>query len=192
MPAKKPYVLAVVGSPRKKGNSDTLCTRVLAGARAAGARTEKVYLQDLGIQPCRACEACLRAALGECVLHDGMKPLYPKLRECDALVIASPIYFLSLSAQTTLFLNRLYPILNPQGIMLGAKKMVGCLTYGDADPLTSGCDNAVRILRDLAGFAGIQASFVHASALHVGDVQSNKPAMALAYKTGKGLVGKAR
>jgi len=56
--ARQKYVLAVVGSPRKHGNCDVLCDRVLAGARSAGARVEKFYLYSMHIRPCDACETC--------------------------------------------------------------------------------------------------------------------------------------
>ena len=188
MAGKKKTVLAVVGSPRKQGNSDILCDRVLAGAKRAGARIEKVYLHDLEMRPCSACEACMRSGSGECIIPDGMKALYPKLKSCDALVIASPIYFLSLTAQTTLFLNRCYPLMNPQGCMLSAKKIVACLTYGDADALGSGCDNAYRILNDLFGYMQIPLSVVHASALKKGDINTDKAALRRAYQAGKEAV----
>src|SRR3972149_974403 len=110
------YVLAVVGSPRKKGNCDILCDRVLAGARRNGARVEKHYLHDMNIKPCNACEACQDEKLGECVIEDDMRPLYPRMRECEILVIASPIYFFSVSAQTKLFIDKCYPLCDPQGM----------------------------------------------------------------------------
>jgi len=185
---RQKYVLAVVGSPRKQGNSDILCDRVLAGARRAGARVEKVYLNDCNIRPCNACEACLKSDSHRCVIDDDMVPLYPKLQECDALVIASPIYFLNLSAQTVLFLNRTYPLFNPNGCAIGAKQAIACLTYGDADPIGSGCDIAAHILRDLFRFAEIPMELVHASALKRGEVKENKVILKRAYQLGKEAV----
>lgn len=185
---RQKYVLAVAGSPRKQGNSDILCDRVLAGAKRAGARVEKVYLHYCDIRPCNACEACLKGRLHRCVIDDDMAPLYPKLQECDALVIASPIYFLNLSAQTMLFLNRTYPLFNPNECTIGAKQVIVCLTYGDADPIGSGCDIAAYILRDLFRFAEIPMALIHASALKRGEVQMNKAVLRKAYQLGKDAV----
>src|SRR5208283_5419026 len=101
--AKEKYVLAVVGSPRKHGNCDTLCDRVLAGARSAGARVEKFYLYSMDIQPCIACERCRKEdeAAGVCVqTADDMRAMYPRLKQCDGLVIASPIYWMMVSGPT--------------------------------------------------------------------------------------------
>lgn len=177
-------VLAIVGSPRKGGNSDTLCDRVLAGAKRAGAVVEKVVLGDLDIRPCRACMACRKKRLRHCVMDDDMAPLYPKLRQCDALVIASPIYFLNLSAQTVLFLNRLYPLFNPDECALGARRVVACFAYGDEDPIGSGCDIAARVVRDLFASVEVPTTFVHASALKRGEIKTNKAALRKAWQAG--------
>jgi multimeric flavodoxin WrbA len=114
-----------------------------------------------------------------------MRELYPKLERCSVLVLASPIYYLSLSAQTTLFLNRTYPLFNPEGPRFGARKLIACLTYGDADPIGSGCDIAARILRDLCAYFGISMDLVHASALNKGEVKRNRPAMERAFELGR-------
>lgn len=185
---RKKRILAVVGSPRKGGNSDSLCDAVLAGAAGAGALAEKVYLHDCDIRPCRACGWCLKGRPLRCAMDDGMVPLYPKLASCDALVVASPIYFLNLSAQTVLFLNRTYPLFNPGGCAIGAKRAVACLAYGDADPIGSGADIAARVLRELFQFAGIPLALVHASALEKGAVRANKAIMERARQLGKEAV----
>ena len=183
------YVLGVVGSARKEGNSDLLCGQVLAGAREGGAEIEKVYLADLDIGGCLGCGACQRENSGRCVRKDDMAPLYPKLERCTVLVIASPIYFLSLSGQTTVFLNRTYPFFSPEGPTLGAKRLIACLAYGDRDPIGSGCDIAARILRDLCVFNGLPMDLVHASALTKGAVAQNKAVMDRAFDLGRAAVG---
>ena len=180
----------MAGSPHKQGNSDTLCDQVLSGASEAGADVEKVYLQDLNIQACIACGACQARNTGRCVLKDDMQSLYPKLERCTTLVIASPIYYLSLNAQTTLFLNRTYPLFNVKGPRLGAKKLIACLTYGDPDPIGSGCDIAARILREVCGYFDISMKLVHASAPEKNSVKRNKSVMTKAFELGRETVVK--
>lgn len=51
-------ILAIEGSPRKGGNSDLLCDAFLKGASESGNETEKIYIQDLNLQPCMACYGC--------------------------------------------------------------------------------------------------------------------------------------
>ena len=100
-------VLVVMGSPRREGNSATLAQNIIAGVKSAGATVDTYYLHGMDIKPCDACEACRTNNSGDCIIEDDMQELYLKLREADALVIASPIYYFTMSAQTKLFLDRL-------------------------------------------------------------------------------------
>lgn len=98
-------VLGIGGSPRKGGNTDTLLDKALEGARSAGGTIEKIILNDLNFKPCQECGGC--DAAGICSVQDDMQALYKKLREADAVVIASPIFFGSLSAQVKMMVDRL-------------------------------------------------------------------------------------
>ena len=97
-------VLGILGSPRKDGNTEILLDRALAGAKAGGAETEKVVLNELKFRPCQECGGC--DATGECVIRDDMQGLYRKIEEADVLIVASPIFFGSLSAQTKAMIDR--------------------------------------------------------------------------------------
>lgn len=99
-----PSVLCVYGSPRIRGNTDLLLDAFAAGLEAGGATTRRVYLRNLTISPCREIYACERE--GRCALQDDMQPLYDALRSADAIALASPIMFYSVSAQTKAFLDR--------------------------------------------------------------------------------------
>lgn len=188
MAKRKPFVLALSASPRKHGNSDILCDCVISGAKAAGARVEKYFLNDMQIKPCIACGACQKSRKGVCVFKDDMAPLYPLLKKCDALILASPIYFFTVSAQMKLFLDKLYPLANDEGLTLGATRAVACFTYGASDVLLSGCDNAARTLSDIFTYANVPIHFVHASAWQKGDVRKRRKVLAHARQAGKELV----
>ena len=97
-------VLGIMGSPRFGGNSDLLLDSALAGAEEGGAKIEKIMLCDLHIAPCKECLAC--DITGECVQADDMRSLYPKLVEADRLFLASPIFFMGISAQTKALIDR--------------------------------------------------------------------------------------
>jgi multimeric flavodoxin WrbA len=186
--ARQKYVLAVVGSPRKHGNSDILCDRVLAGARSAGARVEKFYLYSMDIKPCRACETCRADGTGACVQDDDMRAMYPRLKQCDGLVIASPIYWMMVSGPTKVFLDRWYPLSLEDRNFLKAKRAVCCLTYGADDVLLSGADTTARALNDIFTYLKVPANFVHASAWRKGDIRKNPAALKRAYEAGKQMV----
>ena len=188
MAARKPLVLALVGSARKKGNSDLLCDAALAGAKAAGARVGKLYLSDLDIRPCTGCEACQGKGGKFCVQKDDMRKLYPLLVECDRLVLASPIYYFTVSAYMKLLIERFYPFANPNQPQPGFKRVLVCLTYGADEPFSSGCGNAVQMFNEIFTFMKTPAAFVHASAWKKGDIRRDRKALAKAREMGKELV----
>ena len=97
-------VVGIIGSPRKGMNTDTLVTKALEGAQTSGARTEKIYLNDLDILPCQACEKFPSPEY--CFFHDGMDKIYRILESADALVIGAPAFFASFSAQLKLMIDR--------------------------------------------------------------------------------------
>jgi len=104
-------VVGFVGSPRKGGNTQLLVERVLSGASSKGAQTSIYFLNELNIRGCQACNYCKEH--GECRQQDDMVQLYKAIKEAKGLVIGSPIYMDYLSAQTKLFLDRLFAFLGP-------------------------------------------------------------------------------
>ncbi|NEQ43460.1 MAG: flavodoxin family protein [Leptolyngbya sp. SIOISBB] len=107
--ATTPRIIGIVGSYRKHGTIDTAVTAVLDSARAAGAETQKLYLQDQQIEFCTNCRACLQqpgAQRGECVLHDDMAALLDQLEQADALVLGAPVNFGNVNALTQRFIER--------------------------------------------------------------------------------------
>ena len=102
--AKK--ILVIAGSPRKGGNSDILCDAFIRGAVEVGNTAEKIYVHDLSIAPCRACSACRKT--GVCVQNDDMGTVISKMLEADVIVLASPMYYYSISAQLKLVIDRTY------------------------------------------------------------------------------------
>jgi multimeric flavodoxin WrbA len=98
------YVLGINGSPRIEGNTDILVDKVLEGAEIKGARTEKIILAALKFSPCQECKDIKDD--GSCIIEDDMQSLYEKIKEADALILASPIFFGSLSAQTKMMIDR--------------------------------------------------------------------------------------
>lgn len=104
-------VIGVVGSPRHSKNTGTLVQKVLEGVKSKGIETALFYISDYQISPCKACDACKQS--GECVQDDDMKILHSAMREAKGLVLGTPIYLDHVSAQTKVFLDRLYSYLGP-------------------------------------------------------------------------------
>ncbi|MCH5255484.1 MAG: flavodoxin family protein [Lachnospiraceae bacterium] len=99
-------VLAIVSSPRAGGNSEMLVNRFLKGAEEAGHETEKLCLRDKNIHPCMACETCVNNGGGICAQDDDMDEILQKLIAADVLVLSSPVYFYSISAQLKMMIDR--------------------------------------------------------------------------------------
>jgi multimeric flavodoxin WrbA len=183
-------IILVMGSPRKEGNSATLAKQVAAGAEAGGAEVESFYLQGMNIQPCTACNACREENSKGCVIDDDMKVLYSRLRQSDALVISSPIYWFSVSAQTKVFMDRWYALGGPgEEYAAFAGKRIGIvLTYADVDPFTSGAVNALRTFQDAFNYVGAEiVRMVYGSASEPGEIARNRDLMGEAYELGKKL-----
>ncbi len=97
-------VLGIAGSPRRDGNTQLLLDRALKGAELEGARIDKIILNDLDFSPCQECGGC--DDTGVCIVDDDMHIIYKKVKEADALVLSSPIFFGNLSAQTKMMIDR--------------------------------------------------------------------------------------
>jgi len=186
------YILIVNGSPRKSGNSALLAEQLAAGARAAGAEVESFALHDMDIRPCDACEVCHETSPGTCIIRDDMQALYPRLQRADAVVIASPIYWFSVNAQTKLFIDRCYALESPQGSALAGKQFAVILVYGDTDALASGAINAVHMFQDMCRYLKADlAAVIHASAMQAGDVGNQPELLEQARQVGRQLAGGA-
>jgi len=107
-------VLAVNGSPnQEKGQTAMLLAPFFRGMESAGAETEVVYASRLHINPCDCGEMyCWGRTPGTCYHRDDMDDLYPRLRETDVLVLATPVY-VPLPGDMQNLLNRLVPLLDP-------------------------------------------------------------------------------
>lgn len=182
-------ILVVIGSPRKKGNSATLAGEVVKAARAEGAKVETVFLQGLDIKPCTACDSCRRKLRKDCIIDDDMRPLYAKLKAADAIVIASPIYWFTVSAQTKLFMDRWYALGGDEGYSaLKGKKFGVVLAYADADPFSSGAGNALRTFQDTFRYLDADlVGTVYGSAWKAGEIRANEAVMKAASDLGRTL-----
>ncbi|WP_346353760.1 flavodoxin family protein [Azotosporobacter soli] len=103
-------LIAINGSPRKNGNTATLLARALAGAAAQGAETEMIQLYDLNYKGCISCFACKLKngkSYGCCAYQDELTPLLEKIRQSDALLFGSPVYFGAETGAMRSFLERL-------------------------------------------------------------------------------------
>ncbi|WFD08816.1 flavodoxin family protein [Tepidibacter hydrothermalis] len=103
-------IIAINGSPRKKGNTSTLLKKALEGAKAVGAKVELINLYDLNFKGCISCFACKRVnskSVGKCAMKDGLTDVLNKIIECDVLILGSPIYLGNVTGEMKSFMERL-------------------------------------------------------------------------------------
>ncbi|MCX7911692.1 MAG: flavodoxin family protein [Dehalococcoidales bacterium] len=187
MPLK---VLGLMGSPRFGGNTDLLLDEALRGARDAGAEVEKVNVARLKISPCQEIYACLKD--GNCPLRDDMANLYDRLLNTDAIIVASPIFFYTISPQLMALISRSQALWSRRYILhmeIPAKKgafiAVGA-TRGEK--LFDGSKLTIRYF-----FKAINADYT--AELFVrgvdkkGEIKGHPTALADAYTLGKKLAG---
>ena len=190
---RKKKILVLLGSPRRKGNSAILAERIAAGAAAEGAEAAFVFLHELGIEPCRGCGACQKPKAKRCAIDDAMQPLYPAMIAADAWIVASPVYWFSMTAQTKLWMDRCYALPAYAEEPFAGKKIAIAMTYGGEDPFDSGCVNALRTFQDAYRYAGAEiVGLVYGSASGAGEIKKNKNVMAAAEELGRALVKGAR
>jgi len=97
-------ILGIYGSPRKDGNTSLLLKELLKGAKEKGAKTTEIFVCDLHILPCIEDYSC--AQTGKCCLQDDMQGIYTQLTEHDSIIVAAPIFFYSVNAQTKTLIDR--------------------------------------------------------------------------------------
>ncbi len=191
--SKPEHILVLLGSPRKNGNSTALAEQIIKGAESMGAKVEKIYLNGMKIKPCQACYSCRKEDSKGCAVDDDMQSIYPKLIKSGVWVIASPVYWFTMSAQTKIFLDRCFALLGngkKQSPFVG-KRIAIAMSYEDVDPFKSGCVNALRSFQDIYNYVGAKiVGMVYGSANVAGEIKSNKALMKEAEELGKKLVSK--
>lgn len=102
-------IIAINGSPRRNGNTAALLHKALEGAAAAGANTEYVDLYKLNYKGCLSCFYCKRKDKehGTCIVKDDLAPILEQVKQADAVIFGSPIYFMNLTSGMQAFLERL-------------------------------------------------------------------------------------
>ncbi|MDF2803530.1 MAG: NADPH-dependent reductase [Anaerocolumna sp.] len=100
-------LLIISASPRIGGNTELLCKEFLSGARSTDKDGEVVYLRNMNIHYCKACEWCIKNP-GECIQTDDMSAILDKMIKAEVIVLASPIHFNTMDARMKTFIDRTY------------------------------------------------------------------------------------
>lgn len=175
-------VLILEGSPRRNGNSAILSDELARGAEEAGCSVEKVKIAGKKIAGCLGCNGCFRNG-GICVQKDDMAEIREKMLAADVIVLASPIYFYSMTAQMKAVIDRSYAFFQ----QLEGKTFYFLITCGAPDEAFT-----ETMLASLRGFTCCipnvkEGGYVlGTSAMEAGEIRSTA-AMTEAYQLGRGI-----
>jgi len=129
-------VAIVFGSPRKGSNTEILVKEAQRGLADAGASSEIFYLQEMNIAYCKACYHCKKANTTTCALKDDMQKIHRALEDSEGLIVATPIYFAGVTAQTKTWVDRMFPYIDMKlnSRMPKGKKASLIFTQNQPDP----------------------------------------------------------
>ena len=106
-------ILVLNGSPRNDSNSSAMIEAFKKGAEGNGNEVTVCDVAKMKIAGCLACEYCHTKGEGACIQKDDMQEVFPLLAEADAIVFASPIYYMNISGQLQSVISRFYAPMKP-------------------------------------------------------------------------------
>jgi multimeric flavodoxin WrbA len=179
-------LLAVIGSPRKQGNTHAMVLGLLEGAKACGAESEIVFLGDLDIAECNGCLACWKT--GRCAKNDDMNKLYDLIALSDAIVFGTPVYWYGPTALMKAFLDRFVYFNCPENRgKVKNKDTALIIPFEEDDPRAA--DLVIALFEK--SFAYLEMNFVGTviapGLLHKGEVANKPPVMQQTVELGKKL-----
>ena len=174
-------VLILSSSPRKRGNSATLCDRFAEGARAAHHQVELVAIAEKNIHYCTGCYACKRT--GECAQKDDMAAVLDSMLQADVIVLATPVYFYTMCAQMKTVIDRTVP----RYTEIRGKEFYFIVAAADTSkPAMEPTLQGFRAFTGLLPGSREKGVVYGTGAWQIGDIQ-NSPAMRQAYEMGKAV-----
>jgi multimeric flavodoxin WrbA len=175
-------ILALVGSPRKGGNTDILIDQILEESAKNGHSGRKIRLYDYDILPCIDCRGCKKNE-NVCGLKDGMDEIYPMLEDADVIIFGTPVYWYGPTAKMKLLVDRMRPFIASRKL-LGKKGMI--VVPSEEGP--GCCGPLSEMFRMSFQYLGMSfAGEVLARAYEKGEVRHRPEDLAMARKLGASI-----
>ncbi len=111
-------IVILNGSPRRNGNTSTLVKAFTEGAESAGNTVTEFFLDSMDIHGCKGCFGGHSNRECPCVQKDDMSKIYPAVKECDVIVMATPLYYWNMSGQIRTAIDRLFALEEGDGNLL--------------------------------------------------------------------------
>lgn len=189
-------IIAFLGSPREGGNTELLLNEAIRGIEESGFNVQIFNLNQMNIMPCQNCGGCEET--GTCVYDDDMSQVYEAIRTADRIILSSPIFFFSVSAQAKMMIDRCqafwcekYLLKKPisegpykrKGLLLlvaGMKEKIGATGIECAEKTAKAFFRTVSVPEHKTlGYTGVDAK---------GDITKHPTALKEAYEAGLQLV----
>jgi len=182
-------VIGINGSPRVGFNTETLVKKVLEGAEKAGATTRLFNVDKMDVKPCKGCMACRKE--GICSIKDDMTEVIAEIKSSTAIVLASPVYMLQMTAQAKTFVDRLFPLIKSDFTSVLDAGTKAALVFTQGQPDTTVFNNYFEHTENMFKHFGfdVEKTFVAGGTGKKGDVEKQEDLMNKAEALGKVLVG---
>ena len=172
-------ILALIGSPRKGSNTDTLVEKILEGAKENGHISKKIYLYDYEILPCIDCRNCKRG-LYICTIEDMMQEIYSKMENADLIIFGTPIYWYGPTGQMKLLIDRMRPFIET-GKLRGKKGVI--VSPSEEGP--KACGPLIQMFKMSFDYLGMEfAGKILATAYERGEIKNNQKELKSAFEFG--------
>lgn len=178
----KKKVLILSGSPRKGGNSDLLCDEFVRGTIENGNTVEKIRVAERNVSPCKGCYYCKKSG-GSCMIKDDMSDILQKMIDADVIVLASPVYFYSISAQLKAVIDRTVA----RWLEVKNKEFYYIITCADEEK--SSCETTLACFRGYADCVegAKEMGVIYGTGVYEKGNILNTPAFLQAYELGKSV-----
>jgi len=186
-------VTILIGSPRKNGSTAILAGEAERGLKELGIETETVFLNELKLRGCQACYWCKKNDVAECAVKDDMQKIHHLVQESDGLIVASPIYYAGVTAQTKAWLDRMFPYVSMNLVPKLPKSRKVSFIFTQNQPDARLFESGIKSFMFAVGLSGMTVKdHMIACDLDAGfkpPVTEKKELMDKAYRIGRELLG---
>lgn len=179
-------IVILNGSPRKAGNTSALTAEFTKGAKEAGHSVTEFFLDSMDIHGCKGCFGGHSSRECPCVQRDDMDKIYPAVKECDVIVLATPLYYWNMSGQIRTAFDRLFALEEGDGNLLRGHGRASVLLMAAEG---NGFDDVLLYYKHLMEHLKWEnlGHILAGRNGHVGDIEG-KPELQKAYELGKSIL----
>ena len=177
-------IVVLNGSPRKNGNTSALIKAFSDGAISSGNHVTEFFLDEMNIHGCKGCFGGGKHPDSPCVQKDDMDLIYPAYKEADIVVLATPLYYWSISGQLKCAFDRLFAVAESNTDYANPKKDCVLLMAAEGN----GFEETLHWYEDLEKHIGWKSigKVLCGGVMNIGDIEGHKE-LQEAYELGRSI-----